>query len=111
MVHRLDDPHPMSKLTQPSTTEKLVPIVTDDELIRLLATCDGKSFRDRRDTAIIRRFLDTGARLAEIANLETDDLDLARDGVALRGKGNRMRFVSFGEQSGQALSRSRPSRR
>ncbi|WP_409464422.1 tyrosine-type recombinase/integrase [Amycolatopsis sp. GA6-003] len=96
------DRHPMAKLSQPATTEKLVPIVDDDQLARLLGTCRGKTFRDRRDTALIRLFLDTGARLSEVANLTTDDLDLSRDGIVVRGKGDRIRFIPFGERTGQA---------
>jgi integrase/recombinase XerC len=52
--------HPMRRMPQPKKTKKLIPVVPDDELAALLATCDGKSFRDRRDTAIIRLLLDTG---------------------------------------------------
>jgi site-specific recombinase XerC len=56
--------HPMDQIRRPTQPEKLVPIVADDELSRLLATCAGKSFADRRDMAIIRLLLDTGSRLS-----------------------------------------------
>ncbi|GAA3561973.1 hypothetical protein GCM10022222_52150 [Amycolatopsis ultiminotia] len=103
------DRRPMAKLSQPSTTERLVPIVTDDKLADLLGTCNGKTFRDRRDT-IIRLLIDTGARLAEIANLALDDLDLSRDGVIVHGKGDRIRFIPFGDRCAQAISRYLPPR-
>ncbi len=99
------DRHPMEKLSQPDTPNKLVPVVSDDELTRLLDTCRGKSYRDRRDMAIIRLFLDTGARLTEVANLKLADVDLRRDGVLVQGKGDRQRFIPFGERTGQAISR------
>ncbi|WP_086846664.1 tyrosine-type recombinase/integrase [Amycolatopsis kentuckyensis] len=97
--------HPMEKFSQPDTPDKLAPVVSDDVLARLLDTCRGKSYRDRRDMAIIRLFLDTGARLTEVANLKLADVDLHRDGVLVHGKGNRQRFVPFGECTGQAISR------
>jgi hypothetical protein len=71
--YRLDeeeiDRRPMAKLTKPNQPEKLVPVLSDDELTSLLDTCKGKSFAARRDTAIIRLLLDTGARLSEISTL------------------------------------------
>jgi hypothetical protein len=42
----------------------------------LLATCDGTDFEDRRDTAILSLFLDSGIRRAEIAGLRVDDVIL-----------------------------------
>lgn len=99
------DRHPMDKLSQPDTPTKLVPILSDDEIAQLLETCRGKTYSQRRDTAIIRLFLDTGARLSEIATLQLDDLDLKRDGILVRGKGDRQRFVPFGDRAGQAMSR------
>ena len=41
--------------------------------------CSGKDFRDRRDTAIIRLFLDTGMRLEGMGRLRysADDADLS----------------------------------
>ena len=57
--------------------EQPVAVLTSDEQRLLLATCMGRSFEDRRDTAIFRVFIDTGARLAEVsgrlvANLHLD---------------------------------------
>lgn len=99
------DRHPMDKLSQPDTPTKLIPILTDEEIAQLLDTCRGKTYSQRRDTAIIRLFLDTGARLSEIASLQLDHLDLKRDGILVHGKGDRQRFIPFGERTGQALSR------
>ncbi|OXM54455.1 site-specific integrase [Amycolatopsis alba] len=99
------DRHPMDKLSQPDTPAKLIPVLSDDEIVSLLETCRGKTYSDRRDTAIIRLFLDTGARLSEIAGLQVDNLDLKRDGILVHGKGDRQRFVPFGERAGQAMSR------
>jgi integrase/recombinase XerC len=97
--------HPMERIPQPSTPQKLVPIVVDDELNALLATCSGKSFIDRRDTALIRLLLDTGGRLSEITMLNIDDVDLKRDSVIVHGKGSKDRAIPFGEKTGQALTR------
>jgi hypothetical protein len=46
-------PDPMAGLQSPPVTEKLVPVFTGEELARLEQACAGRSFAQRRDTAII----------------------------------------------------------
>jgi len=74
-------------------------------LAALLAAADGKRFENRRDTAIIRFFLDSGARLSEVTGLELGDLDLEMDVAIVMGKGRRGRAVPFGAKTGEALRR------
>jgi integrase len=51
----------MERMSPPSVVpEQPVPILTDDELVRLLAACKGQSLENRRDEAVIRMFIDTG---------------------------------------------------
>jgi integrase/recombinase XerC len=97
--------HPLDRIPLPKTGEKLVPVVVDDDMAALLSGCKGKGFLDRRDAAMIRLFFDTGGRLAEITNLTVDDVDIHRDVLLIRGKGNKQRAVPFGANSGQALAR------
>ena len=97
---------PMAKMRPPTVPPPTIPVITDDELTRLLKVCEGKSFRARRDTAVIRLFLDSGMRRAELAALTLADLDL-KDSVAIvrHGKGDRARLVSFGPATAQAIDR------
>lgn len=97
--------HPMARIPQPTVAQKLVPVVADDEIAQLLATCSGKTFVDRRDTAIIRLLMDTGARLSEVTLLNLDDLDLRLDLIRVRGKGDKQRAIPFGEKTGQTMTR------
>ena len=46
----------MEGLQPPRATEKLVPVFTREELTRLEQACAGRSFAQRRDTAIIAVF-------------------------------------------------------
>ena len=48
-------------------------VLREDPLKALVATCEkGRDFESRRDAALIRVFVDTGARLSEVANLRLD---------------------------------------
>lgn len=99
------DQHPMANMKPPHVPEQPVPVVPDDLLKRILATCEGKDFISRRDTALIRLIFDTGARLSEVANLTVDDVDLGTDVIHVVGKGRKARAVPFSPKTGQAISR------
>lgn len=66
---------------------------------------NGRSFTDRRDHAMIRLFVDTGCRRAEIAELAVSSVDLVNQTIQVLGKGRRIRVVPFGAKTAQALGR------
>jgi integrase len=82
-----------------------VPVVPEDRLRRLLATCAGKDFKARRDSAIVMFLLDIGARRAELADLQLGDLDLDLDVALVLGKGRRERALPDGRKTAVALDR------
>ena len=97
---------PMVGMKPPQLPDEPPPVLTDDQLRRLLKSCDGRDFTDRRDTAIIRLFIDTGVRVSEAAGiLLPDDLDLDDQVVIVLGKGRRPRAVPFGRKTALALDR------
>lgn len=96
---------PMTSMTPPFVPEQPVPVVPDDALRALLATCTEKTFRDRRDTAIIRIFVSTPCRLSEVALLEVDGVDVPGRRLSIVRKGRRPGEVPFGPSTAQALDR------
>lgn len=103
---------PMAKMRPPRVPDTPPHVLNQDELRRLLATCDGTTFDDRRDTAILRVFIGTGARLAEVAGLhwtpgdpETQDVDLDAQTIHVLGKGRRPRVVHMGAKAAKGVDR------
>lgn len=96
---------PMERMRAPAIPENPPAILTDEELRSLLRTCAGKLYRDRRDLAILRLFLDTGMRLAELTGLQLEDLDLNYDAAVVLGKGRRPRICQFGRKTALAVDR------
>lgn len=99
------DADPMAPMRPPEVPEQPVEAVSVADARRLLSTMDGRGFTDRRDTAIVRLFADTGMRLSELAGLEVADLDMDADVAVVLGKGRRTRSCPFGAKTGTALDR------
>ncbi|MER6197984.1 tyrosine-type recombinase/integrase [Streptomyces sp. NPDC001586] len=99
------DRSPMRTMKPPTVPEVEVPIVSDDSLKQLLKACAGKAYKDRRDTAILMLFIDTGIRLSELTERTVDDLDLDLMVLRVIGKGGKPRTVPFGRTTAQALDR------
>jgi integrase/recombinase XerC len=74
-------------------------------MARLLKTCEGRDFTNRRDTAIILLLVDTGMRRAECHGMTLDDVDLDQRIVWVLGKGHRPRALPMGRNTAQALDR------
>jgi site-specific recombinase XerD len=102
---------PMAKMGPPTLGEAPVPILDDDELRALLRACEGKGFDNRRDAAIIRLFLSSGIRLGEMAGLAVEDIKLDDCAAYVTGKGDRSRWISFGDRTAVALDRYERERR
>lgn len=101
-------PSPFAKLVPPppNPEEKLVPIIEPADMARLIKDAEkAKDFRNRRDAALLRLFASSGSRLAEIAKLDVDDVDLAKREAKVIGKGRRERTVKFDQKTAQALDR------
>jgi site-specific recombinase XerD len=96
---------PMVRMKPPIVPEQPVPVVPEDGLRRLLATCAGKTFDDRRDTALILLLVDVGPRRAELMGLTVADVDFDLDVLLVLGKGRRERALPFGRRSAVVLDR------
>jgi len=98
---------PMARMSPPKVPDAPPPVLTDDELRALLKAAEGNSFEQRRDIALLRMLIDTGARVSEIANLSnsTSDVDLDAGTITVLGKGRRVRILPLGNKAVRALDR------
>lgn len=85
--------------------------LTEDELRKLLKACEGTTFYDRRDMALIRLLLATGLRVSECVDLIAADVDLLNRIVRVHhGKGDKARMVRFDAGTAAALDRYKRAR-
>ena len=102
---------PMARMHVPAVDEAPPAVLTDVELKKLLKACEGGGFTERRDTAILFAFIDTGARLSEIANLTMEDVDLDDQTLTVVGKGSKTRVLPIGAKAVKAIDRYLRARR
>jgi site-specific recombinase XerD len=96
---------PMARVKPPHIPEHAPTMLSDNDLRRLLKTCEGSSFEQRRDLAVLRLLIDTGLRLSEATYLTLADVDLDNKMVRVVGKFSRVRAVPFGRKTAAALDR------
>jgi len=96
---------PMARMRPPKVPDQPIPVLSDDELRRLVKACEGRDLEARRDLAILTVFIDTGARLSEVSNARLDDLDLDTAFMRVLGKGGRERVLPLGKTAVKVLDR------
>jgi site-specific recombinase XerD len=97
---------PMARMKPPRLPEAPPPVLSDDQQRRIIEVCEhDKSFAGRRDEAVLRVFMDTGARRAEVLGLTLDHVDLDSGRLTVTGKGSRTRDVAIGATTVRALDR------
>jgi site-specific recombinase XerD len=69
--------NPFLKMKPPTAPESPVPVISDDDLRKLLHACEGHTFEHRRDSALIRLLVDCGVRWSEIMAQWTGNVEAA----------------------------------
>jgi site-specific recombinase XerD len=97
---------PFRGVETPQADERVIRILTDDEVRAILAQTEGSTFLARRDRAMILLACDSGLRRSEIAAARLDDLDLATGRLILRGtKAGRDRIAPLSDKTRMEMRR------
>ena len=100
------DANPALEIEAPKIAQKEPGYLTEEEYECLIAAV--KAFATpyyyRRDLAIIRLFLGTGMRLAELAELTTHTVSIKEQNARVCGKGNRERILPFNDEVASVLA-------
>lgn len=100
----VEQPSPFARADVPGVPESMVPVITLEDIRKLLATCSAKGFEDVRDRAVLMVLIDCGVRLGELVGLRVADWDRRSDLLYVNGKSGP-RAVPHGPATGEALAR------
>lgn len=107
--HGLQD-NPLSAIQLPKAERRLPQVLSTAQIEALLAAPsqikpEGQAphWMPARDTAIIELFYSSGLRLAELAALNVEDMDVFNETVRIVGKGSKERVCPVGLPAIQAL--------
>jgi integrase/recombinase XerC len=105
---------PVREVQLPKSGKKLPLVLTQAQMSELLAAPlqvpkqkSAPVWMPERDAAIMEIFYSSGLRLAELASLNVNDLDLYTESVRVLGKGKKERVCPVGEPALAAVSRYR----
>ncbi len=98
----LVEQNPAASVRAPKSARHLPGTLDADTINQLLSITDTSKLAIR-DKAIMELFYSSGLRLAELAGLSWDQLDLGSGLVTVDGKGNRSRMVPVGRKAIEAL--------
>lgn len=96
-------------ISAPKPGRRLPGTLDADQVANLLET-SGDDALTIRDLAILELFYSSGLRLAELVNLDLEDLDFGDQTVRVTGKGNKTRIVPVGRHALDAIRRWLPHR-
>lgn len=82
--------------------ERSLDLINDAELSRLMAAPSGSDVKALRDKALLELLFSTGLRVSELCSLDRD-IDLSRDELSVRGKGEKIRVVFLSDESKKAI--------
>jgi integrase/recombinase XerD len=88
---------PTKKVARPRLARKLPRVLSEDDVLRLLAAPGRDTPRGVRDTAMLCLMYASGLRVTELCELKTSELDRQRGVVSPLGKGQKRRLVPVGE--------------
>ena len=93
---------PPERIELAKVPERSLDLISTEELRRLLDAPAGDDIKTLRDKAILELLFSTGLRVSELCSLPRD-IDLRRDELSIRGKGDKVRVVFLSESAKRAV--------
>lgn len=96
--------NPVELISLRGEHKKLPEFLYSDEMVKVLKSISTTTPLGLRNMALLELFYATGMRVSEISNLKLDQIDFELNLILVHGKGNKDRYVAFGEEAKTALN-------
>lgn len=95
--------NPFSLVQSPKREKKLPRYFEYNELEELFSSIDTSSALGKRDRALLELLYATGVRVGELVSIQVRDIDFSTKKIKILGKGNKERYVLYGDYAKEAL--------
>lgn len=102
--HGIIADNPVETLRPPKHGKPMPQFLPVDDMFRMLDAIGPKDLLGLRNRAILETLYSTGARVSEIASLDTDHVDGHQRVVRVLGKGGKERIIPIGTKALSAIS-------
>ena len=92
-----------SLVNGPKRSKKLPRYFEYNELEELFKVPDTRTDLGQRDLLLLEMLYATGVRVGELVSIKVSDIDMGRRNIIILGKGNKERYVTYGEYCEDAL--------
>lgn len=97
------DSLPAERIELAKVGERILDLISNEELERLLKAPEGNEEKALRDRAILYLLFSTGLRVSELCSL-TRDINFSSGEFSIRGKGSKIRVVFISEETIKILN-------
>ena len=97
--------NPMVLISNPKEEKRLPVYLNYKELEDILEIPDTNTVLGLRDATILELLYSTGIRVGELVNIKIKDIDFSEKRIKILGKGNKERYVLFGDKCLHLLNR------
>lgn len=95
--------NPFALVLIPKIEKRLPQFFYEDELKTIFESCETKTPLGQRNKALLELLYATGIRVSECCGIRLFEIDFYLSTVLVHGKGNKDRYVPFGQFAGNAL--------
>ncbi len=92
-----------SLVSGPKKSKKLPRYFEYNELEEMFLVPDAHTALGQRDLLLLEMLYATGCRVGELVSIKVSDIDFGRRNILILGKGNKERYVTYGEYCEDAL--------
>ncbi len=97
--HGIIEDNPADSVQTPKQDKTIPTYLPVDDMFRLLDSIKTDTWLSLRNRAIFETMYSTGVRVSEIAGLNRENVDFARNTILVLGKGNKERIVPIGDKA------------
>ena len=89
--------NPLELISNPKVEKKLPTYLNYEQMEQILSIPDKNTALGLRNSLILELLYSTGIRVSEITDIKISDIDLYGNKIKIIGKGNKERYVLYGE--------------